>query len=211
MAVHVFWDNSNIWISLQNLCRDRENVPTAALRVNLKALEDFVVRDRKTGLKVIAGSYPPECDDLISYAKTLGYDTTFMQRVDDGNRIREQGVDMSLHVRMYETLLDSDKPEVMALLTGDSGIDPESKTGFIKIVERALKKGWTVEVYAVKDSLSQRNYQPLLDEFEDKLQIEYLDDVYEQITFLVEGDFYFHEEPEKVVHVNERRSLPKSW
>lgn len=211
MAVHVFWDNSNIWISLQNLCRERENVPTAALRVNLKALEDFVVRDRKTGMKAIAGSYPPECEDLISYAKSMGYDTTFMHRVDDGTRIREQGVDMSLHYRMLETIVDSDKPEVMALLTGDSGIDPESNTGFIKLVERALKKGWTVEVYAVKESLSQRNYQPLIDKFGDNLQIEFLDDVYEQITFLVEGDFFFHETPEKIVHVAERRSLPKSW
>jgi len=134
-----------------------------------------------------------------------------MHRVDDGTRIREQGVDMSLHYRMLETIVDSDKPEVMALLTGDSGIDPESNTGFIKLVERALKKGWTVEVYAVKESLSQRNYQPLIDKFGDNLQIEFLDDVYEQITFLVEGDFFFHETPEKIVHVAERRSLPKSW
>lgn len=211
MAVHVFWDNSNIWISLQNLCREREKVPPMALRVNVKALEDYVVRERRTGLKVIAGSYPPECEDLISYARSLGYDTKFLHRVDDGNRIREQGVDMCLHYRMLETIVDSDKPEVMALLTGDSGIDPESNTGFIKLVERALKKGWTVEVYATKDSLSQRNYQPLIDRFGSNLQIDYLDDVYEQVTYLVEGDYYFHDSPENTIHVFARRTAPKSW
>lgn len=211
MAVHVFWDNSNIWIGLQKLCEEIEKVPSTALRVNLKALEDFVVRDRSTGNKIIAGSYPPECKDLISYAQTLGYDTTFLHRIDEGAKMREQAVDMSLHCKMYETLLDSKKPEVMALLTGDSGIDPESKTGFISIVERALNRNWTVEVYSVKGSLSIRKYQPLIDKYGSDLQIEFLDDIYEQITFLVEGDFYFNDSPDNNIHVTARGTAPKSW
>lgn len=39
MAVHVFIDNSNIWISLQNLWRKLEDVPPVAVRVYLKKLE----------------------------------------------------------------------------------------------------------------------------------------------------------------------------
>ena len=51
MAVHVFWDNSNIWISLQHYCSNIENVPPAAVRVYLKNLDDYVVRGRSTGEK----------------------------------------------------------------------------------------------------------------------------------------------------------------
>ena len=211
MAVHVFWDNSNIWISLQNLCRKKDNTPPAAVRVYLKNLDDYVIRGRKTGEKVIAGSYPPECEELLRSAQQLGYNTKFLHRIDDTNGMREQGVDMHLQLRMSLAVNKGMDNEVMAVLTGDSHVDSDSDTSFIEVIEIALKKGWTVEVYAVNGCLSEKAYQPLKEKYGPLLQIEYIDDIYEEITFVVAGDYYFPEDPSNKIHVEERIVGEKTW
>lgn len=211
MAVHVFWDNSNIWIGLQKFCEKKEAVPSSALRVYIKNLDDYIIRGRREGVKIIAGSYPPECEQLLETARSLGYDTHFMQRVLDGKNIREQGVDTNLHLQMSLALNRGNKGEVMAVLTGDSNIDPDSGIGFVEIIELALSKGWSVEVYAVKDTISKRKYTNLEERFGSDLQIEYLESIYDSITYLVEGDYYYHDNPSSMIHVSERVVSPKTW
>lgn len=211
MAVHVFWDNSNIWIGLQNLCRNKDNTPPTAVRVYLKNLDDYVVRGRKTGEKVIAGSYPPECEELLKSAQQLGYNTKFLHRIDDANGMREQGVDMHLQLKMSLAVNKGVENEVMAVLTGDSHVDIDSDTSFIEVIELALEKGWTVEVYAVKDCLSEKTYLPLKEKYGASLQIEYLDDIYREITFVVEGDYYYPEDRSNLIHVDRRVVGEKSW
>lgn len=211
MAVHVFWDNSNIWISLQSYCSSLEGVPPAAVRVNLRNLDDYVVRGRKTGKKVIAGSYPPESEEIVQIAQQLGYNTQFLHRVDINNQVREQGVDMYLQLQMSMALNQGHEKEVMVVLTGDSNVDPDSNTSFLEIIQMALQKKWDVEVYAVKECLSKRNYESLLERYGSSLQIEYLNDIYREISFIKEGDFYFPEDPTTIVHVENRRTEAKSW
>ncbi|KAH8724517.1 hypothetical protein GQ44DRAFT_282556 [Phaeosphaeriaceae sp. PMI808] len=57
----------------------------------------------------------------------------------------EQGVDELLHLKMCQSLLDTDKPSTMVLATGD-GAEAEMSDGFLRHVERALNKGWKVEL-----------------------------------------------------------------
>lgn len=57
----------------------------------------------------------------------------------------EQGVDEILHLKMLESLVDTDEPATIVLATGDAA-EAEYSGGFLKMVERALQKGWTVEV-----------------------------------------------------------------
>lgn len=211
MAVHVFWDNSNIWIGLQKFCEEHEKMPSSALRVYIRNLDDYIIRGRKQGQKVIAGSYPPDCEPLLVTARSLGYDTHFMYKVHDGQRIREQGVDMNLQLQMSMALNRSKKREVMAVLTGDSNIDPDSRTSFLEIIELALDKGWSVEVYAVEGTLSESKYTSLKQRFGSDLQIEYINQIYYSITFLAEGDFYYYGDPKNLIHVPTRVVLPKSW
>lgn len=211
MAVHVFWDNSNIWIGLQELCRKEENVPPAAVRVSIKNLDDYVVHGRNTGAKMISGSYPPECEEYKRVAESLGYNAKFLQLVDHNGSKREQGVDMSLQNKMGWQLLHGKNNEVMAVLTGDSHVDIDSDTSFIGYIETALEKGWTVEVYAVKHTISEKVYAPLLQKYPDNLIIYYLDDIYKQITFIVEGDFFFPENPSNIIKTVKRESEAKSW
>ena len=57
----------------------------------------------------------------------------------------EQGVDEILHLKMCQSILDTDVPSTMVLATGD-GAQAEMSDGFLAHVERALKRGWKVEL-----------------------------------------------------------------
>ncbi|RDW94038.1 NYN domain-containing protein [Aspergillus mulundensis] len=57
----------------------------------------------------------------------------------------EQGVDEILHLKILESLLDADEPSTMVLATGDAA-EAEYSGGFMKMVERALQRGWKVEL-----------------------------------------------------------------
>lgn len=57
----------------------------------------------------------------------------------------EQGVDEILHLKMCQSILDTEVPSTMVLATGD-GAEAEMSDGFLAHVERALKRGWKVEL-----------------------------------------------------------------
>lgn len=61
----------------------------------------------------------------------------------------EQAVDEILHLKILESLIDTDKPSTIVLATGDAA-EAEYSGGFLKMVERALAKGWTVELVSFK-------------------------------------------------------------
>lgn len=57
----------------------------------------------------------------------------------------EQAVDEILHLKMMESVVDADEPSTMVLATGDAA-EAEYSGGFLKMVERALGKGWKIEL-----------------------------------------------------------------
>ncbi|RHZ73150.1 hypothetical protein CDV55_108963 [Aspergillus turcosus] len=57
----------------------------------------------------------------------------------------EQGVDEILHLKILESLVDTDEPATIVLATGDAA-EAEFSGGFMKMVERALQRGWNVEL-----------------------------------------------------------------
>lgn len=65
----------------------------------------------------------------------------------------EQAVDEILHLKILESLIDTDKPSTMVLATGDAA-EAEYSGGFLKMVERALSKGWSVEVVSFRQNTS---------------------------------------------------------
>jgi hypothetical protein len=48
-------------------------------------------------------------------------------------------------LKMCQSILDTDVPSTMVLATGD-GAEAEMSDGFLAHVERALKRGWKVEL-----------------------------------------------------------------
>ncbi|KAF2800564.1 hypothetical protein K505DRAFT_263517 [Melanomma pulvis-pyrius CBS 109.77] len=61
----------------------------------------------------------------------------------------EQGVDEILHLKMCQSIIDTEVPTTMVLATGD-GAEAEHSDGFLAHVERALRKGWKVELVCWK-------------------------------------------------------------
>lgn len=65
----------------------------------------------------------------------------------------EQAVDEILHLKMLESVVDAKTPSTIVLATGDAA-EAEYSQGFLKMVERALKKGWKVELVSFKHNIS---------------------------------------------------------
>ncbi|KJF60116.1 uncharacterized protein CIMG_10809 [Coccidioides immitis RS] len=65
----------------------------------------------------------------------------------------EQAVDEILHLKILESIVDTDEPSTIVLVTGDAA-EAEYSQGFMKMVERALMKGWTVELVSFSCTIS---------------------------------------------------------
>ncbi|KAL4944818.1 hypothetical protein BDV06DRAFT_232412 [Aspergillus oleicola] len=79
--------------------------------------------------------------------KAASHDGGHGSETNDGPEERwvEQGVDEILHLKILESLLDTDEPATIVLATGDAA-EAEYSGGFMKMVERALQRGWRVEL-----------------------------------------------------------------
>jgi hypothetical protein len=130
-------------------------------------------RGRPAAKRVLVGSdkFP-----TIQQAKRIGYETNILERVhkvkeltprqkkfqsnsgtsglssgSETNTPRrpekwvEQAVDEILHLKILESLIDADEPSKMVLATGDAA-EAEYSGGFMRMVERALSRGWSVEL-----------------------------------------------------------------
>ncbi|KAK2836910.1 hypothetical protein FQN49_006602 [Arthroderma sp. PD_2] len=65
----------------------------------------------------------------------------------------EQAVDEILHLKILESIVDTDAPSTIVLATGDAA-QAEYSDGFLKMVERALSKGWFVELVSFSSTTS---------------------------------------------------------
>ncbi|KAE9985971.1 hypothetical protein BLS_002993 [Venturia inaequalis] len=71
----------------------------------------------------------------------------------------EQGVDEILHLKILESIVDTDEPSTMVVATGDAA-KAEYSEGFMKMIVRALNKGWKVELVAWGKSISMDYRRP---------------------------------------------------
>lgn len=62
-----------------------------------------------------------------------------------GERWVEQGVDEILHLKILESVIDTEEPATIVLATGDAA-EAEYSGGFMRMVERALQRGWNIEL-----------------------------------------------------------------
>jgi len=80
----------------------------------------------------------------LSNGYSSGSETTTAPQFAPAKMI-EQGVDEILHLKILESIVDSEAPSTIVLATGDAAA-AEYSQGFMAMAERALKKGWTVEL-----------------------------------------------------------------
>ncbi|KAL8937337.1 MAG: hypothetical protein Q9216_004472 [Gyalolechia sp. 2 TL-2023] len=65
----------------------------------------------------------------------------------------EQAVDEILHLKILESVIDAQEPSTMVLATGDAA-EAEYSQGFLRMAERALEKGWKVELVSFRKNMS---------------------------------------------------------
>ena len=93
----------------------------------------------------------------------------------------EQGVDEILHLKILESIVDTDEPSTMVLATGDAAQAEYSK-GFMAMAERALKKGWRVELVSWSKNISMMyTKKDWIDRWGAMFRIIYLDDYAEEL------------------------------
>ena len=153
------------------------------MQLSFHNLSLILERGRPTVKRVLVGS-----DDIDSTqeAKSLGYETNILARVQKfrpyNNRYQngtsgassgsdsqanrgqlkkvEQAVDEILHLKMSQSVLDTETPSTMVLATGDAA-EAEYSDGFLRTAERALKRGWKLELVAFKQNISYAYRNPV--------------------------------------------------
>jgi hypothetical protein len=188
---HVFIDNSNIYGGAQRAARTIE--PTAfplAVRVHIRNLIDLMeAGDPAVTTKVLAGSVPPDNEALWDHARRAGYDTNLLKKVeDDQGRLVEQGVDEMLHLKIANALLDHEPPQTMVIASGDGSISSWN-TGFPMQAERALRRGWNVEVWSWVEQLTGQ-YDAICKANRGRIIVRVLDPHYHALTFVQAGDYH---------------------
>ena len=138
-------------------------------------------RGRPTAKRVLAGS---DNFQAIQEAEAIGYETNILDRVHKAKELTprqkkfrninstsglssgsetnathapekwvEQAVDEILHLKILESVVDAEKPSTIVLATGDAA-EAEYSGGFLRMVERALEKGWKVELVSFSRNTS---------------------------------------------------------
>ena len=150
--LNLFWDNSNIWIVGQNVCSIREPGNEFEFRIHFSNLFYYVCQNRTVNYAFLAGSIPPENDAVWNRFKSLGIEVDRQERGAGGGEI---AVDEAIQLAMANRIIDCDSPETMVLLTGDGAGYTQGRR-FVKQLERAMKKGWNIEIVSWDIGINRR-------------------------------------------------------
>lgn len=192
--VHIFWDNSNIFIGARDTCKSREGeLRSGDVRIDFQALLAFAADGRVIEQAAAVGSVPPGMRAVWDNLAQAGVEIALQER--GAYSGKEQGVDEALRLAMMHTVLDY-PPAVCVLLTGDGDFFPE--------VDRMLKRGWGVEVLSFDCNLG-RTLRQISTGYHGRGRFVRLDDWYEQIVFLKGGAIL----PERPLQPLDRAGRPR--
>jgi uncharacterized LabA/DUF88 family protein len=169
-GLHLFIDNSNIFIEAQRVARNRyfyDDELVVRLRINYGELLEKIKNQRKLMEAVLVGSRPPQNDSLWSKLEKLGIKPKIFDRSIYTNK--EKGVDVELTNSIRDTLEENPEPGTIALVAGDKD--------YIPTLERCIKKKWNVEVYFWSQASVELKKM-------NNIKFINLDDFFKEITFL---------------------------
>lgn len=177
--VFIYWDNSNIFISAQQVAEEREG-PDARyrLRIHFRNLLTLARGGRPIEHAMAVGSIPPELRHVWNRLEDEGVGVQLFERGAMGGR--EQAVDHALQTAMLRDGYDyNGNPGIAVLLTGD-GAGFYDGSGFHADLERMHSRGWEIEVLSWQHSCNTRMKKWA----EENGRFVALDDYYESVTFL---------------------------
>ncbi len=177
--VFIYWDNSNVFISAQQVAIEREGeTARPRVRIHFRNLLELASAGREIEHAVAVGSIPPELGLVWNALENEG---VAVQKLERGlMQGREQGVDQALQTVMLRDGLDyNGDPGIAVLLTGD-GAGFDDGVGFHADLERMHRRGWRIEVLSWRHSCNRR----MREWAETNGIFVALDDFYDSITFL---------------------------
>ena len=170
-SVRIFIDNSNLWINAQQVAA-KNMIPKKDHRVSfdLVNLTDVIRKGRKIADCKLYGSEPPHVDKLWKKLEEYGCTTNIYERSRWTGKEKE--VDTAMTADIVATAYE-EQPATIAVVSGDS----DFRSG----IEKALKRGWKVEVYSWKQALASR-----ITELSSNVNVEiiYLDNHLDDIIFV---------------------------
>ena len=184
-AVHIFWDQSNIYLSALDACERRspkdekkrigfEVGNRSNARVHFQNLYEFARAERNVERAVAVGSIPPGLNTLWTSLKKAGVKVELQERGTETGK--EQAVDETLQLHMLRSVLDrADPPAVAVVLTGDGD--------FHEDIQRMLDAGWGVEILCFGCSFS-RKLRNMAKESHGRAKYVDLSDWYRQLVYL---------------------------
>ena len=177
--VFIYWDNSNIFISAQQVAIDKEGESARArMRIHFRNLLDLACAGREIEHAVAVGSIPPELRHVWNRMENEGVTVHLLERGEMQGG--EQGVDQVLQTAMLRDGYDyNGDPGIAVLLTGD-GAGFTDGAGFHADLERMHNRGWRIEVLSWQHSCNRR----MREWAEQNGKFVALDDFYDSVTFL---------------------------
>lgn len=147
--VHVFWDNSNIYIGAQGALA-KAGRKNSGIRVDFENLLKLAIGGRQFARGHCVGSVPPEIWAVWEQlARKTGIKPELFERGAASGK--EQAVDQALQVQMLRAAIDEPVPQIAVLLTGD-GKGYADGVGFHADLKRLHQKGWAIEVLSWDDT-----------------------------------------------------------
>jgi hypothetical protein len=203
--LHIFIDNSNILIGFYDTYKTAHKIKDPFMRspkFNFHAFSAIIERGRPVTRKILVGSNP--LIQPVALAQHLGYEVSILERVVDSSKRllsgspyssdsatrtprekkKEQAVDEVLHLKILECLLDVATPATIVLATGDAAPAEFSREGgFLKCIQRALMRGWHVELVCWKKSMSRLWTEKLFRiQWRDSFSVVELDDYVDELV-----------------------------
>ena len=177
--VFVYWDNSNIFISAQQVATEIEGDGVRyRVRLHFRHLLDLACAGREIEHAIAVGSVPPELRHVWNRMENEGFTVQLLER--GALQGREQGVDQALQTAMLRDAFDyNGDPGIAVLLTGD-GSGFADGVGFHADLERMKRRGWRIEVLSWRHSCNRR----MREWAEGNGIFIALDDFYNSVTFL---------------------------
>ena len=177
--VFIYWDNSNIFISAQEVAVEREGEAARfRIRIHFRNLLQLAHGGREIERAIAVGSVPPELRHVWNRLENEGVTVQLLER--GALQGREQGVDQALQTVMLRDAVDyNGDPGIAVLLTGD-GAGFDDGVGFHADLERMRSRNWRIEVLSWRHSCNRR----MREWAEQSGKFIALDDFYENVTFL---------------------------
>jgi hypothetical protein len=178
--VYIFWDNSNLFIPMQQVATERDGVLAAGgVRLHFDNLFKLARAGRSVGRAICVGSVPPGLRTVWQRIESLGVEVELYERGADSSR--EQAVDQALQVHMLRT--GYVRPAGVAVLMTGDGAGYDKGVGFHADLERLADAGWGIEVLSWDMACNRR-----LREFAQRCGVYVpLEKFYESITFIEGG------------------------